>query len=57
MLKMYIVPLYYYQKGRIESSLKDDPDVKKSIEILKNSRTYKSILNGTHSETEKKSKK
>ncbi|HNX07251.1 MAG TPA: S41 family peptidase [Bacteroidales bacterium] len=57
MLKMYIIPLYYYQKGRIESSLKDDPDIMKSIEILKDTSKYKSILNGTHSETGKKNKK
>jgi len=56
-LKMYIVPLYYYQKGRIESSLNDDPDVLKAVEILKNKERYKSILDGTHCETENKNKK
>ncbi|HNW90339.1 MAG TPA: S41 family peptidase, partial [Bacteroidales bacterium] len=56
-LKMYIVPLYYYQKGRIESSLNDDPEVKKAIEVLKNRKQYTSILDGTNCETENKNKK
>jgi len=56
-LKMYIVPLYYYQKGRIEASLNDDPDVLKAVEVLKNKERYKSILDGTNCETENKNKK
>lgn len=56
-LKMYIVPLYYYQKGRIEASLNDDPDVLKAVEVLKNKERYQSILDGTNCETENKKKK
>lgn len=56
-LKMYIVPLYYYQKGRIEASLNDDPDVLKAVDILKNKERYQSILDGTNCETENKKKK
>lgn len=48
LIKAYLVPLYYYQKGRIESSLSDDEDVKKAIEILDNQTLYQSILNGTY---------
>ncbi|HNW69668.1 MAG TPA: S41 family peptidase [Bacteroidales bacterium] len=55
-LKMYIVPLYYYQKGRIEASLSDDPDVLKAVEVLKNKERYKSILDGTSCEKENKKK-
>jgi carboxyl-terminal processing protease len=43
-LKAYIVPLYYYQHGRIESSLADDADVKKAIEILGSNAQYNSYL-------------
>lgn len=56
-LKMYLVPMYYYQKGRIQSSLADDPEVLKAIEILKNKEKYTSILNGTNCETENKNNK
>ncbi|MFA5194422.1 MAG: peptidase S41, partial [Bacteroidales bacterium] len=45
-LKMYIVPLYYYQKGRIQASLDDDNEVKKAIEILNNPEKYQKILQG-----------
>lgn len=43
-----IVTRYYFQNGRIEASLKHDDEVNKAIEILKDSDTYKSILNGTY---------
>ncbi len=56
-LKMYIVPLYYYQKGRIESSLKDDPEVIKAISVLKDKKRYTSILDGTSCDKDNKSKK
>jgi len=56
-LKMYIVPLYYYQKGRIESSLKDDPEVTKAISILKDKKRYTSILDGTSCDKDNKNKK
>ena len=36
---------YYYQRGRIESSLKFDKDVLSAVEVLKNPNKYKSILN------------
>ncbi len=46
-LKLYLVPLYYYQHGRIEASLKDDLEVKKAIEVINNAATYNSILDGS----------
>ncbi|HOY32938.1 MAG TPA: S41 family peptidase [Bacteroidales bacterium] len=56
-LKMYLVPFYYYQKGRIQSSLADDPEVLKAVEILHNNEVYTSILKGTYCEPENKNKK
>lgn len=44
LIKIYILPRYYYQKGRIEGLLYEDPDVIKAIEILSNVNTYKDIL-------------
>lgn len=47
MLKEEIASRYYYQKGRIGSSLPHDPDIKKAKELLKDEKTYSSILSGT----------
>ncbi len=48
-LENEIISRYYYQKGRIQASLNNDPTVNKAIEILSNQETYKSILKGTYS--------
>lgn len=45
LLEDEIVGRYYYQKGRIKHSLKDDPFILESIKILNHSERYKSILN------------
>ena len=37
---------YYYQKGRLENSFKNDPDVKKAADILVDQTLYSSILKG-----------
>ena len=47
MLQQEIVSRYYYQKGRIESSLNDDAELKSAMEVLMNSNKYASILDGT----------
>jgi carboxyl-terminal processing protease len=47
LLKSEIVSRYYFQKGRIEASFFDDDEIKKAIEILNDTTTYKAILNGT----------
>ncbi len=47
LLKEEIVSRYYYQKGREEASISSDPEVKKAIEVFKDSKTYKGILGGT----------
>ena len=48
MLKIEIITRYYYQKGKIESSLMNDPDIDEAIKILNNKSLYTSILNGTY---------
>lgn len=49
LLRSEIVGRYYYQKGRIIASLKDDPDLKRAFEILLNTNgkdEYHNILSG-----------
>ena len=48
MLKIEIITRYYYQKGKIESSLVSDPEVKEAINIIGDSSLYSSILDGTY---------
>lgn len=47
LLKIEIVGRYYFQKGKIISTLKDDPELKRAIEIITNSNgknEYQTIL-------------
>lgn len=44
MLKAEILGRYYYEKGRIEGSLKSDPDVLKAVELLCDKAAYKKLL-------------
>lgn len=46
LLKDEIVSRYYYSKGRIQSTLRKDPDVLKALEILTNPDNYAEILKG-----------
>jgi len=48
LLEMEIASRYYYQKGKIEASLKADPDIKEAIKLLKDNKMYTSILKGTY---------
>ena len=48
MLAMEITSRYYYQRGRIENSLANDPDVLKAIEVIEDKALYASVLNGTY---------
>lgn len=43
-LEEEIVARYYYQKGRIEKSLTNDPEVNKAIEVLSNQQLYSNTL-------------
>lgn len=45
-LENEIVSRYYYQKGRIEASLKHDIYIEKALDILKNKDKYNNILIG-----------
>ena len=50
-LKVEIVARYYFQKGRIISTLKDDAELKRAVEILLNTNgqnEYENILKGTN---------
>lgn len=47
-LRNELVTRYYYQQGAIESSLKDDKQVNKAIEILTDQTMYRAILEGTY---------
>lgn len=53
MLRIEIVSRYYYQKGKLEASLKKDAEVDEAIRILTDSKIYKSILNGEYLQTTK----
>ncbi len=48
LLKMEIVTRYYYQKGKIEASLKHDPELADAIATLKDSEKYSTILSGKY---------
>ncbi len=39
-----IVTRYYFQKGKVQQSLDDDPEVKEAISILKDNNRYKALL-------------
>ncbi len=55
-LQQEIVSRYYYQRGRIESTLTDDPDLKSAVKVLSNSATYSAILDGTLIKADKQPK-
>ena len=46
LLEMEIVTRYYYQNGKIESTLKHDQEISKAIEVLNNISLYDAILRG-----------
>ncbi len=47
LLKDEIVSRYYYQKGRIESSLSTDNEIKKSIELFNDEKSFSKTLKGS----------
>jgi carboxyl-terminal processing protease len=51
-LRDEIVGRYYYEEGQIQANLKDDEQLKKAIEILKDSENYYSILSVNEKEAE-----
>ncbi len=55
-LQQEIVSRYYYQQGRIESTLSDDVDIKSASKVLKDAVQYTSILDGTLVKADKQPK-
>ena len=51
-LRLEIISRYYYQKGQIVSSLSDDIDIAKAIEIINQQDSYLAILDGSTEEEE-----
>ncbi len=47
-LETEIVGRYFYQKGQIEMSLKEDPNIEEAIKTLNNKELYQSVLAGTN---------
>ncbi len=45
-LEEEIASRYYYQRGRLESSIRDDDELKEAIRVLNNKTLYDSILAG-----------
>jgi len=56
-LKQEIVSRYFYQKGRIESTLNDDTELDSAVKVLKDLTTFSSILNGTFIKADNQAKK
>ena len=48
LLRLEIISRYYYQKGKVISALKKDPEVEEAIRILEDKAVYDAILNGTY---------
>lgn len=46
LLEEEIASRYYYQRGRLECSLRDDYDIKEALRILNDKEMYQSILTG-----------
>ncbi len=46
LLSSEIIKRYYYQKGEIEYSLRDDKDLQVAVDILKSNNKYSEILSG-----------
>ena len=43
-IKPLIVKRYYFEKGAVQEGLKDDPDLKKALEVLQQPEEYKKVL-------------
>jgi carboxyl-terminal processing protease len=56
MLQQEIVSRYYYQKGRIESTLSNDTELKNAVDVLLSTSKYASILDGTFIKADSRAK-
>ena len=48
LLMIEIASRYYNQKGKIEASLKVDPELKEAVKLFADNKTFSSILKGTY---------
>lgn len=46
LLRVEIVSRYYYQRGKVEASLANDPELERAVEVLHQPSTYHAILEG-----------
>lgn len=46
MIEKEIAGRYYYQKGKVQIGLRNDPEVQEAIAVLNNSKQYKELLKG-----------
>jgi len=53
LIETEIASRFYYQEGAIIAQLKNDPQLERGIEILKNNELYSAILGGTEGEHKK----
>lgn len=53
LLSEEIISRYYYQRGRIKYSIREDDQIGKAIELLNNHQLYISILKGTKNNNDK----
>ncbi|NOX86130.1 MAG: S41 family peptidase [Chlorobi bacterium] len=56
LLRIEIVTRYYYQKGKVVATLKNDPDITETVKVLDDPDLYHSILDGTYEKKEKTGK-
>lgn len=52
LLQEEIASRYYYQKGRIESTLSGDAELKSALNVLHDANTYTSILDGSYTKAD-----
>jgi len=48
LLKLEIITRYYFQKGKVIASLKNDPDIAEGMRIINDPQLYQSVLEGTY---------
>ncbi len=56
LLRIEIITRYYYQKGKVVATLKNDPDITETVRVLDDPELYRSILNGTYEKKEETGK-
>ncbi len=51
LLREEIASRFYYQKGRIQASLTNDPELNKAVEVLRNPQSYSKILDKSYGQS------